>query len=327
MGLAAGVILSVVLATPGRVTAAQEPPDDRRRVTDYLDLVARYRQGAFVDAARGLAGYSPERLEELTERVKGSVLTDAELKAAALLHTEVGVFRTELAELHLDIAQELMARIPAPEDRRLFQRKWYLAIGAYFRGSLDERGSLRYLGAAESLLPQDDEVLLQLGSTHEAFGFLYKDAERLEAAEGYYRRAVAIDPERLELHVRWGRVLAQLGRREEALNELQWARERAPDPYFSYLANLFLALFEEDGAWSEAIRCYKAAVDADPDGPVAGTALSHALHRSGDPAGAREHISALVRRTTGTDSWWLYLFGEADRFGGILSLMRQEIAP
>jgi tetratricopeptide (TPR) repeat protein len=311
------------------VVAAQAAPSHEVTLSDYLRLVAQYRAGDFIEAKLALAGWPGRSVEQLVDQLDLHSLSDAEIKACALLHTEAGLYRQSGVDLHLEIARELQQGISAPEKRRPFLRMWYLAVGEHFRSQVDEVRSLLYLGAARDEFPGDGEILLALGSTAESFSILNKNRARLKQAHKYYREALRADEENLEIHLRLGRVLDQLEQQREATSELTEILENTTDPYLLYMANLFLgSLNAKESQWTKAIRFYQAAAEADLNNQVAYLALSLALHRSGDRSEARAYVERMLSRRVPSgyeDGWWRYVVGERDAFYRILRLMREEV--
>ena len=170
-----------------------------------------------------------------------------------------------------------------------FVRLWYGAVGRFML--LNSRLWLPHFDRALQLFAGDAELLMLTGSLHETLATArIQDAvngsdlrrpaldprgrttfyetgvrsrgDELRIAESSFRRALAVDPDRIEARIRLGRVLALLGRQQDATSELR-AGTQAADEQLRYYAWLFLGAVAdgEDArrAYEEAARLYPAA--------------------------------------------------------------------
>lgn len=131
-------------------------------------------------------------------------------------------------------------------------------------------------------------------SGHVSLGDAYADIGEHEAAVTHYERAQALDPEAENPHQRLGRHFFYTGRPDEAARELQMAIEEQPDVPMSYFFLLAIhrqrgqtdaaldtyrairrrcgdqpdatgEMFEQIGAWEDALRDYRRSVEHDPE--------------------------------------------------------------
>ena len=167
-------------------------------------------------------------------------------------------------------------------------------------------------GGASWLFPNDSVLLLLAGCEREAFAtplfqvfaqsfrnarmrpnIASEDAE-LDAAAGFFRRALAADEGLGEARVRLGRVLSLKERYADSARELRRALDGRLDPVLQYLAELFLgAALEGLGEAAVARDAFRRAADGTP-GARAAIWLSRALH--GNWAIARKRRLAWRRR-------------------------------
>lgn len=344
--MARGAALLLLALTQAPASWAQRPLTLDR----YRRLIAFYREGDFQSAAEALAACERHVVERAVEAFTATNPDDpADLRAAALLHSEAGAYlrgQNDLArgDFHWNMARDLSALVGSnPEDRsgRSFQSRWLLAAGYYYQSEMDDSRALGFLKQALRLSDTDAEIHLALGAVHEVVGALMRRAwspsrvpstnprimrdelrarsvsrQQLSTAEGYYREALRLAPNMAEAHLRLGRVLGQLGDGEKALAELVWVVEHARDAYLLGMAHLFLgSLREQNDDWSTAVEDYRKAVAAKPDWQVHHLALSHALHRAGALGEAERALHAALQVKAREDlpdsGWWTYyLFRE-----------------
>jgi tetratricopeptide (TPR) repeat protein len=302
----------------------------------YLDLIGRYRAGDFKWTVEELVATRIETVDSLSERLlrlgdertKSSLqrVSDQDLQAAVLLHTQAAVARanerdTIVQEAHWKAAFSLNRHVGEKD----FRRQWLIALGYFHQARLEEKPAVEALETALKEFPEDSEIRLALGTVYEALGtftalhpsdilppppytaaqerdiwkqrFSEKRGRRhLERARGYYREALASNPEFVEAHLRLGRVLHQLGQDEEALRQFGWVIENANEINYVGLSHLFAGrLQEHDGDNKGAIEHYRAAVALMQSWQLARLALSHALDRAGARVASLEVLERALR--------------------------------
>ncbi len=244
------------------------------------------------------------------------------------------------------------------ERKLAFRRAWLLAVGHHLLARSDPPEALRYFEDCLELFPEGTDVLLAVGSVRELMGSVeglipsrmarrtsrpgryvhsrFSAGERVEsgsmkrqlkAAEKLFRRAIELDPGLEEAHLRLGRVLLQRSHEHEAAAELRWVVENSTDSRLLALAHLFRGQLQEDGGrLQEAVIAFRAALWADSESQAARLALSHVLHRLGEPAAAAEAARAVLERTlVGLDCWMAYHYGFPGRFEIALEQLREEV--
>jgi tetratricopeptide (TPR) repeat protein len=272
---------------------------------------------------------------------------------AALLHTERG-FRDDEADqwdatrFHLELAEAFLESAPPP--LRAHQAAWFNAVGLHFLWRLQVVAARRYFTDGSARFPHEAGLHIGLGAVLEVEARLSAPPDQVDseaakqgrrgsphaadrprqlvAAEAAYRRAIAVRPDSAEAHLRRGRVLIDIGRREEAERELVWVIERTPDGHLRSLAWLFRGLLEERaGHWPEAAAHHREAMRSAPPGArAAAIALAHALDRDGDTAGAQSVLDALVSRPGHLDPFDFYPFGPFRELERLLEELRAAAA-
>lgn len=151
----------------------------------------------------------------------------------------------------------------------------------------------------------------------------------LRLAEQYLARALSKVPFSTEVRVHHGRVLGELGRREDAAAELTQAARAANAPRVQFLAWIFagenLATRDKVAA---AEKAYRNAVALFPAAASARLALSLLAHRRGDHQSAFAALWEVERAATANavDPWDTYFdAGLATRSDELLQRLRQSL--
>lgn len=229
--------------------------------------------------------------------------------------------------LHLEFASWLLDGVkPNPaEDPHV--RRWYGAAAAWLQEQHRLGDTDWLLSRAERMFSDDALLHFYRGTLDEAFASsrvrhamqsttivsFYTSSEDalLERATARLRQAVSIDPDFAEARLHLGRVLGQLGKHAEAVEEISRAASDLTDPVLQYYAALFLgheqALTGEPDAarlsFARAHELYPAA-----QSPL--LAMSAVSRRLGDSAGAQAALKQLLDLSpepdARTDPWWWY---------------------
>jgi len=116
----------------------------------------------------------------------------------------------------------------------------------------------------------------------------------LEQAERWFRATLASDAEDVTARLRLGRVLAELGRAEESVYELQRVLARGLSSHDEYLARLFLGRAEELLGHLDAARdTFRRASELYPRAQSPHLALGRIARESGDRASLSRSLQAL----------------------------------
>jgi tetratricopeptide (TPR) repeat protein len=254
--------------------------------------------------------------------------------------------------VHWEIARTLLSMIvpqhlqrPAPE-RDPMVRAWYRATSAWMQRV--ESHDSAHLDRARELFPDDPDILFLSGTLRETYasaeiqaaahtvppmpgGFEFDIGSvrsELRQAEGFFRRALAHQPDMAEAHLRLGRVLSLQGHDAQAIAELQQALTRLDDEELEYDGELFIgAAFEALGRYDEAAAAYESAASRCPAAQSPLLALSQLARRRGDRAGALAAIArmfALPPPAEGDrqDPWWTYKTAQARNADDLLDALR-----
>jgi tetratricopeptide (TPR) repeat protein len=190
------------------------------------------------------------------------------------------------------------ASVHLPRGRRIFPTDPMLL---FLSGILHERFSSSSLQAAAASVVAGNRAETSLGS----------EKAELTRAERFFRDALAVQPDHLEARVRYGHVLAALGRHELAAEALRAAIKSGVTGEWLYLAEMFLGA-EEDvlGQRARARACFEHAASLYPRAQSPRIALSQLSRRAGDRAGAQRELRILAEIPANSrereDPWWDY---------------------
>ncbi len=294
--------------------------------TAYAKALNDYQGGNDLKAIQALSRMSPKTLSEAKQGLETAHLTDSQLSAVALIHTEVALKTGRNEVVHLGVARGLMERVDDPSRKEALLKNWLLLMGYHLHGLYRDQDAILFLQAGLDLAPKDDEILMALGTAHEASAWMLGSRDAIERAEDYYRKILKADRDNAEAHLRLGHVLKLKEKSKDALREIEWCLSHSDDREIELVARLLMGgLREEKNELAKAIESYRAAFDLDPRCQVAAAALSYALHRSGDMAGSRDVWARFIQGTEGVDPWLRYLHGSPDRIDAMLTRMRGEI--
>jgi tetratricopeptide (TPR) repeat protein len=299
----------------------------------YTDLVERYRGGSFNDAATALSQLPRDVTQKASRLYQKEHSSTEDSLSAALLHTDAALIPDSERSFHFRSAMEFLRRLEDEPRRRAAQRQWLLCLAYLFQKEQRYLVALPFLTHAAFLFPDDIEILLALGTSCESAGWIYGYENLIDRAEKVYRDILLIDPTHVEAHLRLGHILKVKGHHEQSAKELSWIAENTESPDVIVVA----ALVEGDihrarGDLNRAIESYRAAVELDPSCQAAVTALSHAVHLSGDTVGSHQMLRRLLENDGSgtqerTDAWWRYLEGHSERGEAMLKQMRGTLKP
>ena len=243
---------------------------------------------------------------------------------ASLLVKDGASIGTGCVNTHWPQGRALLDAVKPDPAKDETVRLWYAATLAFLLQTGNYANAKPQLEHAQLLFRLDPDILFQGGYYHEAFASpLIQTAAvasgsdprggkaHLENAEDLYRRAVRENPQFAEARVRHGRVLALLGRRQDAARELRLAAAAAEGPQLRYYAELFLGQAEESVDNLAAARDhYLRAAALYPQAQSPLFALALLARQSGDRSGAREAMAKLLALSPGrpedSDPWWVY---------------------
>jgi tetratricopeptide (TPR) repeat protein len=252
----------------------------------------------------------------------------------------------EIARTLLDLVKPHAPGGPAPGRDRMV-RRWYRATAAWMQ-QVEDHDTV-HLDRAREIFPADPDILFLSGSQHETyagprirnavrsaalpFGLRFaiaSEGEELHAAEGFFRHALEIKPDHIEARLRHGRVLGELGRHNDAAEELRLAVAAIgdTDSLLRYYGDLFLGGEEEAIGRHDAARLsFEHAAALYPLAQSPWIALSQLARRRGDRPGALraiEHVLALPAEAKERDDpWWTYHTAQARDADTLLQDLRK----
>jgi tetratricopeptide (TPR) repeat protein len=151
----------------------------------------------------------------------------------------------------------------------------------------------------------------------------------LDQAGRDLRRALELDPQLVEAHIRLAHVLADKGRHDEAATLLRPAIAPTLPAFLEYYGALVLGRSEERlGRMAEARAAYERAQRRFPDAQVPRVALSRLALIEGR---ASEAVAGLVAALSSRgpdapeDPWWWYFRSHAPDAGALIAAMREAV--
>jgi tetratricopeptide (TPR) repeat protein len=232
--------------------------------------------------------------------------------------------------IHWNMGRTLLDGVlPSPEaDAATLE--WYQIASAQIlhEGSLSQSGV--HLEKAYRLFPKDPVLLLDAAYLHEELAAPGNQAGvestyrltgvrlavgskrvELEQAERWLRQTLASDAEDVTARLRLGRVVTELGRPEDAADELRRVLARDIAPRDEYLARLFRGRAEELLGHLDAARDdFRRASELFPRAQSPHLALGRIARESGDRSGLSRSLQALAAlpddERDREDPWWYY---------------------
>lgn len=232
--------------------------------------------------------------------------------------------------LHWQLGRSLLDSVAPEPSAHPDVRAWYVETSADLLRMRQSAAAVEHYARARQLFPSDSAILFGSGVLHEQFGStaLQAAAEsvtesnrtsaavssargELVRAERFFRESLVHRPDHLEARLRHGRVLDDLGRHDEASEELRRAIADGASEQLLYLAHLFLGRAEQARGHDEAARAaFERASALYPNAQSPRLALSQIARRAGNRQAALRELQAIAalpydehRRE---DPWWLY---------------------
>lgn len=339
-------LAALLWCAPSPASAAQPSPQD-----EYLALVDAYAAGDTRDAVQALAERDDRWVQTAVSGLDRLVPSwpMSRLRAAALLHTEAvagGWVLPSHGAMHLAAARRYVDNKRGQALPAEFQRGWLLAVSWHFQSELELGAVVPWLDELRDRFPEWGETALATGVFYEVLGWTdtlptdlawtsrsrllgavphHTRKEALEQAVVAYRRALGDPDTSAQATVRLGRVLAELGRADEARTLLA-PLTATPERRWRYLAALFTALAEARAGHAAAeLAAYDAAARIMPGCQTPLVGITAMQRRLGQNALALEAAEALTVDTRACDDpWWSYRFGQPpDRLPALLAALRE----
>jgi tetratricopeptide (TPR) repeat protein len=268
------------------------------------------------------------------------------IKKATLLHTDIALLGLEkrsyleLRErmafvidgrvifypkpMHWEIARRLIELTPSSPGNDKAVRQWLVSTIARLQQQRFLPYAQRNLDLALKKFPSDERLLFYEGALHEMMASPLitnspfpqgtkppsREAE-LKIAQEFLAKALKISPGFGEAHLRLGRVLAQLGRHNEAIAQLSNAAESLKDPQLLYYAELYLgselAISQQK---KEALDHYERAASICPKAVAPLLGMSFLARSNNDTGGALNAVTRMLAlradASEPNDPWWAY---------------------
>lgn len=321
---------------------------DEEDLEIVIKFIATLASQPVKTARRTLARASIRRILQLTDQEVRRGNLNRVLKQGALLHTDIALLGLETnrnltraepmaaiddgtvvvvrKERNWEFARRLIDSISPSPSQDPMVRQWYIATIAHMQSRRLLAYAKQSLENAREMLPSDDRILFYSGVLHEVWASpLHQkmqlpprievtygsEASELKKAEGFFRKSIEVNPNSPETRLRLGRVLGRLGRRHQAVAELQLAAASIKDPQLLYYTSLYLGFeYSMLSRRSEARTQYERAAMLYPTAQSPLLALSQ-LARSGDDVKGAffdiQRVFALPRTDLWKDDpWWIY---------------------
>ena len=251
---------------------------------------------------------------------------------------QVGV-HWELARMLLDYVKPRGSDRVAP-GRDDMVRDWYRATAAWMQDRQDY--DTYHLDRAREVLTGDPVILFLSGTLAETYAaphiqsalrsavapagtvfHIDSDRAELRQAEGFFRRALAVDSSPPALHLHFGHVLLLLEHEADAAKELRIALDVEGDPLLRYYGELFLGAAEQRLGHADAARqAYSNAAALYPNAQSPHLAMSALARRLGDRATALKEMQIVFELQQADsppdDPWWTYYKSQARNADNLL---------
>lgn len=292
-----GVIL-LLFASPSIAQRAQVASEQEQWILgEYWSVVKGYHEGKTAPAIKEMSAWPHDRISKVQAtqfqpeagldnlRMSKAEWRPALLRAAAMLHTEVGLGvlkQRDLAafQFHAGIAD---GWLNLADDRRSppggLRSRWNVAIGRVLLLNKAFVEAEAYLDRLNVKFPNDAGVLLALGTARES------RAVSTAPAAPLFERALALDPTLVEARLRLARLALDREDDAAAEKELSAVKQTAKEPSHLFLANLWLGqIRERQKPWTAAAELYVEAIKTLPDAMSGYVTLSDVLKANGELA-------------------------------------------
>ncbi len=249
---------------------------------------------------------STKALGELPDCSSNNFREEVHLLVRALDSAGLPVYLADITQRELGIPA-VYAMIPGSHfrDRTLnIDMPFHMARIAATGGFLNPFEALDVLTRLDEIYPNRFDITFYMGHLLESLG-------DIQAAIDKYRQALSLSPpenERASLHCNLGNCLRQTGRLDEAVKELEKARDLAPG--LKEIHNILGTCLYQMGRYTDAIESFERAIAIDPGSAIDYANIASNLRKLGiipaaiqwykmalelDPSieWAREHLMAI----------------------------------
>lgn len=318
---AAGLMLMLLSG----VSVAQRPQvaseQEQWILGEYWAVVKKYQAGQTAPAIKEMSAWPQDRIATVQatqfqpEAALNNLLMSrtewkpASLRAAAMLHTEVGLGALKrgnlgLFQFHAGIADGWLYladnKTSVPGGLR---SRWNVTVARVFLLNRESAAAEAYLDRLNTKIANDPAVLLAFGTAKEsrampmAAGAASRERDDLRAAAAsLFERALVMDATLVEARLRLARLAIDRGDDATAEKELTVVKQASTVPSHVFLVNLWLGqIRERQKTWTAAAELYVEAIKTLPDAKSAYVALSDVLKANGEPiqsAGVMDRFQA-----------------------------------
>lgn len=191
--------------------------------------------------------------------------TEEMLERAIALEPDNNEARLKLAELyfHLRMFQECNNALDAAVEKQKFNPKAHLIRGFCLKEMQDTIGAMRMFQLCIDQNPSEIKAFLELG---------YYYQKKLDPmAISYYQNALQADPNNIEINFNLGKILQDLGERDQNEEQINQAIEqykivlKLKEDHIPALNNLGYVYMVDQDKYNEAIALFNRAVKAEPN--------------------------------------------------------------
>jgi tetratricopeptide (TPR) repeat protein len=249
--------------------------------------------------------------------------------------------------IHWDVARGIFDDLKDNARASDVARRWYVATSTWMQ-NVGQHDTF-HLRHARTRFPEDVDLQFLSGCQQETYaspaiqaaartavlptGYyvdIASDSAALRDAEGFFRRALALNPSHEQARLHLGHVLVLRGRPQEAVTLLRQATFDESDRNRRYFAALFLGAAEEGiGRFDEARDRYIEASAVVPLAQSPYIALSALAARRGDRATALKQIGRVFELPVvpgdAADPWWAYYADNARDADELLRTFNESV--
>jgi tetratricopeptide (TPR) repeat protein len=232
--------------------------------------------------------------------------------------------------IHWGLARALLDGVMPEPAAAPGVREWYLQMSADLLRMRQFAAAIDHHERARQIFPSNPAILFASGRLHEVFGSTgmqaaaesvnesYRTSAAVSTARGelvraerFFRDAVTQRPDHVAARVHHARVLSELGRHQEASEELGRAIDGGASGEVLYFAHLFLGHAEEALGRAQAARAaFERASAMYPNAQSPHLALSQIARRAGDRSAAQRELQVIAGLPADDrareDPWWSY---------------------
>ena len=162
----------------------------------------------------------------------------------------------------------------------------FRSAGFYMRQKMTDKAKISY----QTVIDKEPNSL----AAYMALGLIYENEKNYAKAQGYYEKALKINPNFVPAANNLAYIYAEHGGNiDVALNLAQKAREQAPDD--AHVSDTLGWIYYKKNVYGTAITYLKEAVEKSPNHPVTHYHLGMAYYKNGNKEMAKKELSEALR--------------------------------